>query len=88
MQGGDSLQTSASGLPNITGSGIWNRGTDISSLASGAIYTVQSGAYGGTTQTAIKEVSNAFDASHSNPIYGASDNVQPPTIYNILQFKF
>lgn len=68
--------TVEAGLPNITG---MFGGTQVDDVgpATGAIYTV-------TSYDVLQEgigyskMSLRFDASRSNPIYGASDTVQPP----------
>lgn len=36
----------------------------------------------------VNNTGTGFDASRSNPIYGASDTVQPATITLIPQIKF
>lgn len=84
--GGDNNATLPAGLPNILGSGIWcNTGN---SAVSGAIYTLITTNYGGTTQTSLKGLYNGFDASKSNPIYGASGTVTPPTLQLIPQIRY
>ena len=70
----------AAGLPNITGELVYWGGTEF--LGSGAFVssgkTDQWGLGGPVTD---KDNNSAlFDASKSNPIYGASDTVQPPAI--------
>lgn len=76
--------TVEAGLPNITG--VFNRDKNYgiitsTNTSSGAFY------YGGTNVgrgVASSEVQGSdlyFDASRSNPIYGASDTVQPPALY-------
>lgn len=68
--------TVEAGLPNITG-GFGGTQVDDIGPATGAIYTV-------TSYDVLQEgigyskMSLRFDASRSNPIYGASDTVQPP----------
>lgn len=68
--------TVEAGLPNITG-GFGGTQVDDIGPATGAIYTV-------TNYDVLQEgigyskMSLRFDASRSNPIYGASDTVQPP----------
>lgn len=84
LQGGDSAAVVAAGLPNITG------------VASGGRGESWSGAfkYAGVDQHVDANGSGAsqhyanFNASWSNPIYGASTTVQPPAIRLIPQIKY
>ena len=68
--------TVEAGLPNITAAFGGTQVNDVGP-ATGAIYTV-------TDYTVLQEgtgyskISLRFDASRSNPIYGASNTVQPP----------
>lgn len=76
------------GLPNITGhdashyssnhltfvSGAFTASVPISSSESGRLGAT----YGDFINTSISRYYSSFDASKSNPIYGASDTVQPP----------
>lgn len=64
------------GLPNITGQIHDN---EDGYEESGALYSSGSGRYSGHPQNPGREYLN-FDASRSNPIYGNSDTVQPPSI--------
>lgn len=67
----------AAGLPNITG---WSL-SDHDFIGGGAFYSSGTqnnlGLKGGTDSDNDRSM---FDASRSNPIYGASDTVQPPAI--------
>lgn len=75
------------GLPNITGdigqntgSGL-RGGSEMSSL--GSLYLTRNGAYsynGYSTSGGSDRYDLHFDASRSNPIYGNSDTVQPPSV--------
>ena len=71
----------APGLPNITGL-YGNFANDAAALGSGALYnnqTYQASTGAGTASpTACSQF--GFDASRSNPIYGASPTVMPPSI--------
>lgn len=76
------------GLPNITGSIAFGPVNTAHKLktASGAFYSNGTGSaenngYGGLTNTNVKA---GFQASRSNPIYGNSDTVQPPSINQLL----
>lgn len=84
-EGGETVEA---GLPNITG--IFAFGNSADSAWSRAVYT--SGCFGYEkegnaaiyTQNDFVEnahVSVKFAASNSNPIYGASNTVQPPAYY-------
>lgn len=90
IQGADETNpagtTKEAGLPNITG--YINVGTSFHTQDSeGALYSPFSGSVytsGGSVQNT--SYGAGFDASHSNPIYGASDTVQPPALcVNIWQ---
>lgn len=67
------------GLPNITGktTGMLNC---YSFSASGAMQFTELGNYYNGISSNQKSSSLSFDASRSNPIYGASDTVQPPHV--------
>ena len=76
----------AAGLPNITGS-LKNTATghaifDSILNHSGALSTENNKKYGVPSSGTYSSWSDSidFDASKSNPIYGASDTVQPPAI--------
>ena len=78
----------SAGLPNIKGTfGAENR---YRQNATGAITTAFNGTYyqfaGGSEW--IGSQSFSFDASLSNPIYGASDTVQPKSLTSIAQIKY
>jgi hypothetical protein len=70
------------GLPNITGEWYMNRTSGAS--VTGAVY--YNGGMGALSSynTALEGLKMGFDASLSNPIYGASDTVQP----NALTTRF
>ena len=87
IQGGTNVgETKEAGLPNIEGSGGngWNYG-GFSNQWSGAIYrggsVTDMGGNGSTVYT-VK-----LDASLSNPIYGNSDTVQPPSVVLLYIIK-
>lgn len=91
----------AAGLPNITGSTTWAVNGTLGTFSSqGTPYHQNTGAlsvktdgkaYGciGAQGADSKEsnVSVNIDASRSNPIYGASDTVQPPSIIGLWVVK-
>ena len=76
----------APGLPNITGSlknsPEYHSLFDVMLKQSGALSTITAKKYGVTGSQTHKDWSDSidFDASRSNPIYGASATVQPPAI--------
>ena len=76
----------AAGLPNIEG----EAGSKISAKeelsCTGALYQSLVST-GGEANGNYKYVSLGFDASLSNPIYGASDTVQPPSIIGLWCVK-
>lgn len=77
--------TIEAGLPNITGHDVAMWADNDAPFFDGAFYAgipgksgiraLRYGQYGTTTKTSV---TNMFDASRSNSIYGASDTVQPP----------
>ena len=94
LQGGETVKSVEAGLPNITGS-IKNipQGHavfDAILVQSGALSTKTAKKYGVTGSGTYSDWSDSidFDASHSNPIYGASDTVQPPALSLIAQIKY
>lgn len=90
--GGDSLAVLAPGLPNIIASQNPNRVSDdgIQGTLDGAFYFKNTTVKGGSAEDANQGVLNglAFDASRSNPIYGKSTTVQPPSFSLIPQIKY
>lgn len=81
----------APGAPNITGSWMseYNISRDNGTDCSGAItgpYSTGTGHYGGSNATADWGYGFNFNASASNPIYGASNTIQPPATQMYLYF--
>ena len=80
----------AAGLPNITGKEASGRNTEMST--DGAFYSKTNNdetlimTYSSTTTSASYQ-RQCFDASLSNPIYGSSDTVQPPSIVGLWCVK-
>ena len=69
----------AAGLPNITGELVYWGGTEF--FGSGAfVNSGKNNQWGIGVGTDKDNTSALFDASKSNPIYGASATVQPPAI--------
>ena len=95
LQGGETVKSVEAGLPNIEGS-FWPLGdydesvpNNVRQGTEGAFYT-QGRTYGqGLAENGAADNARAmFDASRSNPIYGASETVQPPAIAMIAQIKY
>ena len=89
LQGGEAVKFVEAGLPNITG-GINNTFRTISGGGGyGAMVgSVDAGGQGFGAGGAVPSTIVRFDASKSNPIYGAADTVQPPAIALIAQIKY
>ena len=84
--GGDKSGILQAGLPNIEGES-GNAGVTIDfGVGSGAFYTES--ANNSFTTGNFKQLKLCFDASRSNPIYGASTTVQPPSIQLLPQIKY
>ena len=94
LQGGETVKSVEAGLPNITGSlkniPQGHSVFDAILVQSGALSTKTAKRYGVTGSQSYSDWSDSidFDASHSNPIYGASDTVQPPALSLIAQIKY
>ena len=74
--------TVEAGLPNITGTFVASAFTDSGIEATGAFYAASlSKTKTSTSYSTFQEKGLGFDASRSNPIYGASDTVQPAAYY-------
>ena len=95
LMGGESVKSVEAGLPNIEGS-FWPLGdydestpNNVRQGTEGAFYA-QGRTYGqGLAERGISDNARAmFDASKSNPIYGASSTVQPPSLSLIAQIKY
>ena len=87
LMGGESVKSIEAGLPNITGELVYWGGTVF--YGSGAFLDSQKKDQPGLAGGDDKDNTSAlFDASKSNPIYGASDTVQPPAISLIAQVKY
>lgn len=90
LQGGETVKSVGAGLPNIKGSfsGHLLGYQAESTHSDGAFYLTghseRQAEGGGWANMPIFN----FDASKSNPIYGASDTVQPPALSLIAQIKY
>ena len=84
LQGGEQVRSIEAGLPNITGA---IEGVDIDDgTLFRPVMTNNKGA--GRNMGQGNNVTHSFDASRANPIYGASDTVQPPALSLIAQIKY
>lgn len=87
LMGGEPVKSVEAGLPNITGGPIGTEG--IAEQPKGALFRD-----GSVTQYSVDSANShvwarvKFDASKSNPIYGASTTVQPPAFSMIAQIKY
>ena len=76
--------TVESGLPNITGDS-WLRPNGNNMAENGSFYLIdmkeRNPSLGGYSDNISNGATIGFDASRSNPIYGASNTVQPPALY-------
>ena len=95
LQGGESVKSVETGLPNITGKfGVVDGAGGGLQHQDGAFYKFDSDQ---PSNFAVRRNGNDltspgvnayFDASKSNPIYGSSETVQPPAISLIAQIKY
>ena len=101
LQGGEAVKSVEAGLPNIkstqsyedlkspivgTGQAGKSYGTGFMQLRPNSNYYSASGA--GDSGNRINYGDVDFDASRANPIYGASETVQPPALSLIAQIKY
>ena len=81
MQGNDTAgRVLAAGLPNVTGTIVSGAIAHATAYQTGAFYNIDVGAFGGYHAGSQNHYRAGFEASRSNPIYGASDTVRPPSI--------
>lgn len=77
MSGSDTLgELLSPGVPNIVGTFNGPERADYGYVATGAFYNTGKTSVG-TNETDYDNIVFGFDASRSDPIYGASDEVQP-----------
>ena len=88
MKGGDNIAVLAAGLPNITGTITYIRGSIAQVEATGAFHVLSNGdlPYGASAQAGTVNIS--FDASKSNAIYDNSNTVQSPALQLMPQIRF
>ena len=88
LMGGESVKSVEAGLPNITGELTYWGGTEF--FGSGAFSGSGKHDRWGLNSNGVDKDNNSalFDASKSNPIYGRSDTVQPPSLSLIAQIKY
>ena len=88
LMGGENVKSIEAGLPNITGSYV-TRDSTAENYAGAFNYTAINRVYQFDWNNAQHgNGTRIFDASKSNPIYGASETVQPPAISLIAQIKY
>lgn len=94
LQGGESVKSVEAGLPNIEGT-FWpfafgDDKTPTSKIqgTTGAFRQEGNDYAGPVNHNAYDNARLVLDASRSNPVYGASDTVQPPAITLIAQIKY
>ncbi|WP_315002260.1 hypothetical protein [uncultured Selenomonas sp.] len=91
LMGGETVKSVAAGLPNLKGKVLESYAGSFYAMSqsvpfiyeSTSSFTGQVQSNGGNSSSSI-----LFDASKANPIYGASDTVQPPAISLIAQIKY
>lgn len=103
LMGGETVKSVEAGLPNITGRLgeplIYHTDNKIYGGDGANEYTSPSGAFEKTSSSTrhvdgdnggyyMQNQGINFDASKSNPIYGASATVQPPAIALVAQIKY
>ena len=95
LQGGETVKSVGAGLPNITGETVEGyllsqRVENPPSFYAKGVIHLESATENGAGPGAEKQnyARLKIDASRSNPIYGASDTVQPPAIALIAQIKY
>lgn len=88
LMGGETVKSIEAGLPNITGELTYWGGTEF--FGSGAFSGSGKHDQWGLNSNGVDKDNNSalFDASKSNPLYGASDTVQPPAFSMIAQIKY
>lgn len=84
LQGGEQVRSVEAGLPNIKGT-LKNALLD-NAVGNGVFRVFANGSSGGGSGN--NKMGLMFDASASNPIYGASETVQPPALTMIAQIKY
>lgn len=91
MQGGDITAVKGAGLPNIIGyfgSVTYDYQTPIATGAMVDVGAIKSKTSGADISREQYWRGTNFDASRSNPIFGASNTVQPPAITLIPQLRY
>lgn len=87
LQGGETVKSVEAGLPNITGE--FGNTEEASAVFSGAFSPISTRDQSkGAASDSIGGYNVVFDASKTNPIYGASSTVQSPAITLIAQIKY
>lgn len=88
LMGGEQVRSVEAGLPNITGATAGFTYTDLAQSGALTIKEKSNVGLSGGYDNSFRRTLVGFDASRSNPIYGASSTVQPPAIALIAQIKY
>ena len=88
LMGGESVKSVEAGLPNITGVTTWHIANGYYGQSSGAFVATNAANSGMLGSGSGGGISEDFDASRANPLYGRSDTVQPPALTMIAQIKY
>lgn len=86
IQGGDYLSVKCAGAPNIMGTIVPGAYDGWGDLSTGAFYRIGGGQHAPSGDS--NGIKYGFDASRCNAIYGNAETIQPPTLVNILQYRF
>lgn len=88
IQGGDNCSIREAGLPNITAEWVDYRAVIYAAELKGAIIKSKEESGAGPNYAPSSHTRFVFDANDSNPIYGNSATVQPPSIQLIPQLRY
>lgn len=92
LQAGDQVKSVGAGLPNITGTTelgfVFGNTSGVMPIGKGATTIKTIDCSSGYLSGIVARATVGIDASKSNPIYGASETVQPPAITLIAQIKY
>ena len=86
--GGDSIKTTAAGLPNLTGYFSSRMLRDDSTVVDDKLFTKSIYSTGRGQDNYNQGLTITFNASRANAIYGNSDTVQPPSFLLLPQIKY
>ena len=92
LMGGENVKSVEAGMPNIVGEsddikgGFFEQSKHSGAFAESVGVHTSNWRAGDQNTTETRNL--VFDASKSNPIYGASETVQPPALSLIAQIKY